>query len=390
MLALLLLLQAQSADIVITGRRLMEVQAECARGGCTPLRDAQASIAVAEMQFRDGKYQDAKKLLSAAIARNRTQGADAPRPVAALYEAYATVSLHEGDRDAFRRATVNQVETLRDNLPPDDPAVVSASTTLGDMWISLGSYKQAELTYGGIERIALSSGQDRAAMLAGMKRAWLFAAMEKQKDAAAKLAELESRPLAQTSGYRTALRVLRLRIRAREADDAEMAALIAQVSEGQSEGSNGEAGPILLLSPAYGADATGTANADARKFGLQDAVQAKSNDYAGIQWVDVGFWIRPNGRTDDIEVLRGSSAQAWAKPALTQIAGRRYSASKTSTASKTTDDSGIGTTEGVYRVERITKGTTYMTPIGSAIKRRIASGGFEVLDLTGAPAEPPK
>ncbi|OWK32616.1 hypothetical protein SPMU_09530 [Sphingomonas mucosissima] len=42
MLTLLFLLQAASGDIVITGKRLVEAHAACVKGGCTPLRDAQA------------------------------------------------------------------------------------------------------------------------------------------------------------------------------------------------------------------------------------------------------------------------------------------------------------------------------------------------------------
>ncbi|MDV3481927.1 hypothetical protein [Sphingobium yanoikuyae] len=97
MFALLLLVQAASPDIVVTGQRLVEEQAKCVRGECTPLRDAQATIALAEQQFRDGEYVHAKGLRAGAISRNKGRGAEAPRAVAAIYEAMATVSLHEGD-----------------------------------------------------------------------------------------------------------------------------------------------------------------------------------------------------------------------------------------------------------------------------------------------------
>jgi hypothetical protein len=69
MLALLLLIQSQTGDIVVTGQRLVDAQAACVRGECTPLRDAQASIALAEARFRTGSYFDAKRTLAAAVAR---------------------------------------------------------------------------------------------------------------------------------------------------------------------------------------------------------------------------------------------------------------------------------------------------------------------------------
>lgn len=375
MLSLLLLLQFPS-DIVVTGQRLVEVQAECARGGCTPLRDAQATIALAEVKFRDGAYQDAKKLLAAAISRNRDDASAAPRPVAAIYEAYSTVALHEGDKLDYRRAVANQVRVLKDNLPADDAAVVAASTALGDMWIELRDYRQAELTYRGIEENAREAGQDRAAMMAGMKLAWIQAARGEDRRAYALLNELEARPLAQNAGYATALRVLRLRIAARGADDAKVTELIAALNQGN------EADPVLIWSPGYDSDAVTAANNDARKFGTTDAVQVRPSDYSPVTWVDVGFWIRPDGRTEDIEILRGTRARGWTGPVLRQIAARRYSASGTGTG----DQPG----QGQYRVERYTQRTDYFTPTNSFIKRRVATGGFDVLDLTEAPAAAPE
>lgn len=101
MLALLLMVQAASSDIVITGKRLSEEHAICDQGRCTPLRDAEVSIAYAEAQFREGKYLDARNSLAAAVNRNRNHAKIAPKPVAALYEAYATVALHEGDQEIY-------------------------------------------------------------------------------------------------------------------------------------------------------------------------------------------------------------------------------------------------------------------------------------------------
>lgn len=371
MLGLLLLLQMPS-DIVVTGQRLVEAQAECVQTGCAPLRDAQATIALAEVQFRDGHYRDAKRLLAAAIDRNEKQAAAAPRPVAALYEAYATVALHEGDKQTYRRAVVKQVRILREHLPDDDPSRISGSTALGDMWIALEDYRQAEITYRGIEQNALASGQDKAAMLAGMKRVWLNAARGDERTSIELLDQLEQRPLAQNPGYQTALRVLRLRLAARQADETEMTRLIAEL--GQSGGKEA----VLVWSPPYGSTAAQAASTDARTFGGGDLAAATASDYNSIRWADIGFWIRPDGRTEDIEILRGSSSKTWIKPALNQIAGRRYS-------STTGQDDG----QGQYRIERFTQRSDYILPIGSHIKRRIATGGYDILDLSQAPADPP-
>ncbi len=374
MFALLLLLQAASPDIIVTGERLVEEQAKCARGECTPLRDAQATIALAEQRFRNGEYVHAKGLLAAAISRNKDRGAEAPRAVAAIYEAMATVSLHEGDQDDYRRAVAGQVKTLRDNLPANDVAVQASATALGDMWIKLGRYRQAESTFRGIEEQALAEGQAYPAMMAGMKRVWLAGALGKVREARAMLDALERRSIAQEPGFRTALRVVRLRLAVRAGDDAEITRLAGTI------GTNQDGPPVLIWQPSYPGDAAAEANNNARAFGNADVMPVNSSDLASIQWVDVGFWVRPDGRTEEAEILRGSRSPAWAPAILKQVAGRRYAAS-----AKVGEENPSGS----YRIERITPKYQYVVPKGSMIRRRVPAQGFEVLDLTASEAAMP-
>lgn len=371
MLTLLFLLQAAADDIVITGKRLVEAHAACVKGGCSPLRDAQATIALAESQFRDGSYLKAKGLLAAAIARNKDKETTDPKPVAALYEAYATVSLHEGDQREYRRAVARQVRTLRDNLPEGDSSVLAASTALGDMWLKLGHFHRADIAYESVEKDALASGQEVAAMLVGMKRVWLASTMDSLPTALSRLKHLEARPLAQQQGFATALRVLRLRIAARSADDQEMAQLVSQVAQRQGED------PVLIWAPRYEPDSAGAATearALATRLGDANPLPDRSSDFAGIQWADIGFWIRPDGHTAEAEVLRASRSNPWAASVLKQIEGRRYSARP-----------GVVDVidQGVYKIQRFTLRSTYSVPKGSLISRRVALGGYEILDLTG-------
>lgn len=152
MIAILLVMAASAAvgaetDIVVTGKRLDDANAECIARRCLPLRDAQVSIAWAERALRNGDYLAAKRGLAAAIARNRGFAAVAPKPVAALYEAYGTVTLQEGDLAAYKRAVGAQARTLREHLPPSDPAVIGAGLALGDMWLKAGSTPDAQAAY---------------------------------------------------------------------------------------------------------------------------------------------------------------------------------------------------------------------------------------------------
>ncbi len=370
-MSLILMLLAQATgDIVITGKRLEEAHAQCVRGGCTPLRDAQASIALAEARFRTGAYLDAKALLAAAIGRNRGKASTDPKPVAAIYEAYATVALHEGNQFDYRRAVAGQVRTLRDNLPPTDPAVLAATTALGDMWLKTSDNVKADQAYRSSEEAALKIGNERGAMLAGMKRAWLAAAIKRPKDARAKLDELDQRPIAQQPGYRTALKVLRLRLAAQEAEGDELNQLI------RSLGQNQEDAPVLVKAPPYELDSAARLEEirqRARRFGDPNPVPFKSTDKDAIQWADFGFWIRPDGRTAEAEVLRQSDRNPWTALVLRQIAERRY----TARPSAPSEDA-----QGYYKIERLTRRSKYVTPENSLISRRVAVGGFETLDLT--------
>jgi hypothetical protein len=370
MLALLMLLQVPSPEITVTGKRLVEEYAACRTGACTPLRDAQVSIAFAELQFREGQYLKAKYTLSEAVRRNRDHATSAPKPVAALYEAYATVALHEGDQDAYKRAVAGRVRTLRDNLPANDPAVVTASPALGDMWVKLGYYQQADIAYRSTERNALAAGQSKAAMLATMKRAALASAMGRQAEAKRMVDDLAVLPATSEPMLAQVLRIVRFRIVARDADDATMASLIKELRPTQG------VTPTLLSEPPYPTDAVAAANAQSRRFDYVDIIPPRSSGLDAVQWIDAGFWIRPDGRVDEVEILRGSKSHPWARGILAQISGRRYAPFAGAA------DGSASSLGGYYRIERVTRRSTYVTPIGSLINRRVADQGFETLDLT--------
>ncbi|OWK28095.1 tetratricopeptide repeat protein [Sphingomonas dokdonensis] len=369
LLMLFLMLQASSTDIIVTGKRLEEAHDACVRGECTPLRDAQASIALAEARFRTGKYLQAKNLLGRAIRRNRAKAATDPKPVAALYEAYATVSLHEGNWDDYQKGVYAQVRTLRDNLPPDDPAVQTAATAIGDMWLKVNDPREAIRAFELTEREALRDGQPAVAMLAGLRRVMVMNVQDRGAEAIALLDELEQRPIAQSPRYRTALQIIRLRVSARDADGKELARLIRALPTRQGDT------PILIKSPRYDAITPVTAS---RAAALGNAEGLGNGHYGcrtmgvdAVRWADVGFWIRPDGTTADAEILRNSRGADWTDVILKQIAGRQYSPT-----------AGEPDSPGFYKIERLTQKSAYVTPECSNIARRKVMNGFETLDLT--------
>lgn len=369
---MLFLLQTSNTDIVVTGKRLAEVHEICVKSGCTPLRDAQASIAMAEALFRDGNYGEAKSLLAAALNRNKKYASVAPKPVAALYEAYATVSLHEGDQDRFQYGVMGQVRTLRNHVPAGDPVRISAELALGDMWLQLHRYDQAAITYRGIVRQAAATNQPVTELLGSMRLVWLTALMGEPTKANRMLAELEQKFSGQQAAYSYSFDVLRLKLAVLNKNDIEVGTIISRFAEAPS------ATPLLLFAPPYDLSSESPkAAAAALRFKDVTPTIGTASDVEMLSWIDVGFYIRPNGTTSDIEVLRSSRVlPRWAPIILRQVARRRYSVAS------------ITAGAGIYRVERVTKASSYETPTDSLVRRRAAESGFHVLDLTTGSVTP--
>lgn len=365
-LLLVLALQAAAADpeIVVSGQ-LDTAYAECVAGRCAPIRDAQVSIAWAEAKFQKGDYLEAKRGLQAAVSRHKDKAASDPKPVAALYEATATVAIHDGDRALYREAVAGRVRTLRENLPAGDPDVRAADMALGDMWMKLDNWQQADLAYKQAQQTAEAQGNATAAVSAGIRRAYVAAKQSDLRRADAILDEVAASQSAQEPGVQRAIEVARLQLVARRDDDAAVQAQAAKIS--------GEPGAEPILYAAKPAPESASAVAE-RTAEFEEPFLSKfgaSSEAKGVKWADIGFWIRPDGRTEDIEVLRGSRALGWTGEMVEQIGSRRY-------AGVPVDAAG----EGVYRIERYTLRASYRTPIGSLIARRAGPERLEMAVLT--------
>lgn len=371
-LFLLAAVQTASTDIVVSGQRLDEAFAQCEARRCTPLRDAQVSVAKDEQLIRDGRYLKAKRRLADAVALNRRHAASFPKPVAALYEAYATECWQEGDQNTYRQAVGGQVRTLREHLPPTDPAVVDSGIALGDMWMKLGEFQMAGTSYDTAERHARELKQERTAVSADIRRTWLAVAQRRPEQARAIMARIEQSPLATDQQVRSILPVIRMRVAVAEKDEAAIDRLVTRLA-GQDVGG----APRLIWSPPSRMTAAQSASKTAQRWGERDRMLPQSSAVRGIRWSDVGFWVCPDGRTEQVEVLRGTRGTGWTRPVLTQIEERRYGAL-----------TGASTDTGVYRIERYTMRGTYQIPIGSLIRRRSGVPSIEMLDLTEGSKKP--
>jgi hypothetical protein len=86
-------------------------------------------------------------------------------------------------------------------------------------------------------------------------------------------------------------------------------------------------------------------------------------------WIDVGFWVQPNGRVSHVEILRRKGDPDWAAPLLRAIGGRLYAPAR----------------EPAYRLERYSYTAGYEAQTGTRIRQRSPRARVEYLDLTAAP-----
>ena len=123
--------------------------------------------------------------------------------------------------------------------------------------------------------------------------------------------------------------------------------------------------PALLFSPSFDLP---------RNNGVTSSIAVQtSTDTFDDKWIDVGFWVGPDGRVRDTEILRQRGPTAWADPLLKSINGRIYTASDANGA------------DGVFRVERYSYTSLWGSRSGTRIRQRGSDARVEFLDLTVNP-----
>ncbi|MCA1199346.1 hypothetical protein K9B35_15355 [Sphingomonas sp. R647] len=352
-------------EIVVVGTRLRDAYAACLARHCPPREEVEAAMKAAVESFRVGDYDEAKATLRKSASRNRRHAAQMPTTMADLYATLGDVAEHEGDDSLFRTATLESVAVLRRHLGPQHPTTVHAKTRIGDMLTRLGHAESAEHAYLEAAEQATRAGNLRLAGELGIRRAWVtfntgdFRHARRQLDQIAERHAGDARLIGMVA-------VMRARILLAEGKDKEAEAVIAALQ------SSGGAQPPLLFSPEY----ESFDNSRLVPFGLSgefrvDATEGMIDGGSEIRWVDIGFWIRPDGTTEDAAVLRSSKGAGWAAPLIRQVAKRRYGKS----------DSGDA---GFFRVERFTLRPSYAMPTGSRLARRLGPPTLHSIDLTQA------
>lgn len=354
-------------EIVITGRSLRDTERalrECLARKCPPNEDIDASLAHAENLFVAGKYRDARGVTHAAIQRNHRYRKTYPIDVSDLYRANARISAHLGEGQDYELSTIEMHETLAGALAKTDPRVIGADLEAADMNASFGRFELARRMLRDVARTADSAGRPDLAALARIRDAWLYELAGEPwlaRDALKKLAD-DASPSG--SLQRVGAHILLARLDRSQGKSDSSDALVAEVASLHSKQ------PILLFAPkidlsprlAEGDNAAGKSGSTTRLM---------ATDNFDDRWIDVGFWVTPEGKVRDAEILRSHGPLNWTKQLLQAIAGRIYSP---------TDEPG-----GLYRIERYSYTSRYMNVTDTRIRQRSPNARIESVDLTPDP-----
>ena len=361
--------------IVVTGIRIQDYRdrlAACLARQCPPNEDIDASLALAEALFLNGDYENGRIVVQNSLHRNRNQARGYPEPVSDLYRAHSRLSRHLGfDRDALR-STHGILGALREGIPQEDYRHFTARFELADMEMAMGRINAARRELDRLASLARAAGREDVAIRAELRKLWFNHLADPRGPARARLIEL-SRLTDPARRYESiGARILLARIYRANHEDARADALLAEIGRGTS------AARRLLFSPRYQLLQRDVSQGisdedlgDAIAFG--NTLNRVTENYED-KWIDVGFWVLPDGRVDGLEVLRAGASDGWADPLLESIRGRRYSTGE----------------EPTYRLERYTFTAALETTTGSRIPRHGPAARVEYLDLTVSnPAPPP-
>ncbi|MFL9842454.1 hypothetical protein ABS767_15900 [Sphingomonas sp. ST-64] len=364
--------QDDTQVIVITGQvdsARKEYEA-CLARKCPPLEDMAASLRYAEALFVEGEYQDARGVLRGATGRNRSHAQAHPREVSALYRAASRIAAHLGEGQEYERRAHGMVRALKAGLPEAAPEVLLAQIEVARTQTSLGNIPAAIAVLEAAHNVAERSGQKAVQGIAAVRLAALVHLRGGRSDARKLLAPLLEWDEPAMSQIRLAARILSARFDRAEGKPDNVDALIATLRT-----QPGQAPMLLKMEPLdiewYDPRTARQAVGEATTVKVEHWNEPKVDK----RWADIGFWVRPDGSVDDIEVLRDSNASKdWIDPVIAQVKSRVYA--------KSSAADGPGT----YRVERFTLTALWGTVTGT--HRRVREPRFRVerLDMTAEPA----
>ena len=361
--------------IVVTGIRISDYRdrlAACLARNCPPDEDIDATLALAEAYFLNGDYDEARSAVRASLRRNRDEARSHPEPVSDLYRSYSRISRHMGfDREALQSAH-GILDSLQAGLAREDHRHFTARFELADAQMVSGRYRAARQQLDRLARIARANGREDVATMAELRDLWFQLIVHRHGEARSRLIELARLTDPARRLESVGAKVLLARQYRLEGEHERANALLAEIGRGTSAQRRLLYMPrfqLLRFDPNAG---EGLDSIDmAVTFG--NTRHRVSENYEG-KWIDVGFWVMPDGRVADLEILRSGGDTVWPRPLLEAIRGRIYSTGR----------------EPTYRLERYTLTAAWEQATGSRVRQRSPRARVEYLDLTVSnPPAPP-
>jgi tetratricopeptide (TPR) repeat protein len=375
--------EAERQNIIVTGTRIQDFRdrlRDCLARNCPPNEDIDATMALAEVLFVEGDYHGARRVIRRSIGRNRDEARNYPEPVSDLYRANARVARNLGlDRDA-RFSTVAILRVLRTGIPVEDHRHFTARFEIAQALIAFGRYRQALNMLEELAERARAVGRDDIVAMAELRRLWIQRLLTPRGSPPSRaLLALAHSPDPRRS---VGAKMLLIRIHGENGDTADAERLIAEL--GRSSGRR----PLLFNPPyemlqrenvegqAHRAEAIYAGDSGTGQPLYVSNLGDRLVENFADKWIDVGFWIQPDGRVEGLEIVRSRNDTSWSEPLLQSIRGRRYATSE-------------GTS--TYRLERYTYTSGYNdTGANSRIARRSARARVEYFDLSETASPPPE
>ncbi len=356
--------------IVVTGTSLDATRRaldECIARKCPAEEDIRATLAHAENLFVAGDYTQARSVLRKSIGRNSDEAKSLPVPVSNLYRANARVSAHLGEGEDYQRSAYRTWSILNEGAGVPDWRRLDARLEVAKMVTALQGKGAGIRAYRQLADEAERLGRHDVAGIARLKALWIDYIANPTNPIEKELRQIaaDADPRSKTSRLGALFllaRIERNKGRAGTAADA----LVAELSRSEF------ARPTLLFEPPVDTVRGDTwGRKSALPAGMPSVTQDLPTDNFDGRWADVGFWVGPDGRVGDIEILRESGKTPWMKPILASIQGRIYSPAADG--------------QGHYRVERYSYTSLWRSRIDTKLRVRSQDARIERLDLTRQP-----
>lgn len=351
--------------IVVTGTSLSQTERnlrDCIARHCPPEEDIAATLAHAENQFVAGDYEGARRTTKASIGRNGRYDEQYPVPVSNLYRAGSRIAVHLGEGKDFEQSTWGIKRALKAGLPGDDIRLVGADLEVAGMFASLGRTESARIRFEDAAKDAERLNRPDLAAVARLRLAWLSELEGDTRLARRKLEAIAADTRPEARAARLAALVLIAKLDRRAGDQTSSEALIQEL-----RGANFTQ-PVLLFAPEIHLN-----NREFEEGETGSTTRLMATQNFDDRWIDVGFWVTPEGHVTDLDIIRSKGPTYWAKPLLASIAGRIYSPSTG------------GGVDGTYRVERYTFTSLWEERTGTHLRQRSATARIEYMDLTAEP-----